>query len=129
MEFHGDHKFSASGHTVKFTTTIANVGDAFDINSGHFAAPVDGTYLFTVSMCTFTAVWAHFEIVQNGKHLTTGTVGDPHWGECGSATAVTYLTRGSHVWVETGRTIRGETITMAARHTFTGALLNTYNQP
>ena len=119
----------SSPHTVKFDTTIANVGDAYDPISGQFEAPVNGTYLFSASMCSFTNdKWFHFDIIQDGSRLTTGTVGDKNWGECGSATAVTYMMKGSVVWVEIINAIE-EPLMIDARHAFTASLLNTYSNP
>ena len=128
MELSGSHTFWIR-ETIKFNTAIANVGDAYDPISGQFEAPVNGTYLFSASMCSLTNdKWFHFHIMQDGNRLTWVTVGDRNLGECGSATAVTYMMKGSVVYVEIGNAIESP-LTIQARHTFTAALLNTYSKP
>ena len=124
MELTGNHIITP-GHRVVFNKLIDSLGSAFSPATGVFRAPYEGTYLFSVQLCTLTGnVWTFFHIIKHGRRLTTGYLGDPSWGQCGSATAVTYMAAGSEVYVEAGKNNYGHTITVRAGHKFTGVLLN-----
>lgn len=124
VELTGNHIITP-GHRVVFNKLIDSLGSAFSPATGVFRAPYEGTYLFSVQLCTLTGnVWTFFHIIKHGRRLTTGYLGDPSWGQCGSATAVTYMAAGSEVYVEAGKNNYGHTITVRAGHKFTGVLLN-----
>ena len=126
MEYWG-HVNVTDGQVVKFPTQIANDGNAFNTTTGIFEAPVNGTYLFIVSLgAKHGWVWTDFYIKQDDVRLAMGIIGDPEWSDCNSATAATYMGSGSQVWIEYGENIAGTgPVTIQTIHTFTGVLLNT----
>ena len=116
----------AAGARVKFSATIANIGKAYKTTQGYFEAPSDGTYLFTVHLCMKYDNLAEFRIVQDDEILAEGYPGDGNWNACDSATAVTYMRKGSKVWVELDR-IRGGLISDdAGIPSFTGVFVNNF---
>ena len=44
-----DDLVSNIGHAVVFDHVITNIGKAYNRHTGHFTAPYDGLYFFTVS--------------------------------------------------------------------------------
>ncbi|XP_045163580.2 coadhesin-like [Mercenaria mercenaria] len=46
------------GQTMIFSNIVVNEGGAYDVSTGEFTAPVDGTYSFSAQLC-----------ILNGKHL------------------------------------------------------------
>ena len=130
MQRHGTHAYKASDR-VYFTTTVANVGNAYDSKHGYFEAPYDGTYLFAVTICTTGKNWVEVRIVHESKSISEVISGDPNWITCGSSTAVTQMKRGSRVWAEIDRVYeRGGTVnSVHGIPSFTGVLLNNYETP
>ena len=114
---------------VYFTSTIANVGNAYKNQYGYFEAPCDGTYLFAVKLCTPSNNWVVFRIVQDGNILDEGFPGDPGWHACVSSTVVTEMKAGARVWVEIDRIMVGTISSSYGIPSFTGVLLNTYPDP
>ena len=119
------------GDRVYFTSTVANVGNAYDIQHGYFEAPYDGTYLFSVTLCTGGNNWVVFRIVQdvNSNILGEGHPGDSSWAACAPSTVVTQMKRGSRVWVEMDRVKGGTIRSDYGIPSFTGVFLNNYKSP
>lgn len=111
-------------HRIIFHKPIENPKGAYSTATGAFTAPIQGIYLFSVTLCQFKGnVWTYFDIIKDGVRLSTSLVGDQSWSSCNSATAVTYMPVGSQVWVTTGKNIYGKAIHMTVRNTFTATLL------
>ena len=86
---------------ITFEHVIQNKGRAYDEVTGVFTAPYDGTYLFSVQVCAYTAKFGNFVLVVDDKKNQILVV----WGyETGnytstSGTVVHRLTKGQKVWV------------------------------
>lgn len=117
------------GDRINFTSTVSNVGDAYDIHHGYFEAPCDGTYLFSVTLCTALRSWVIFRIVQDGNIIGEDLTGDSAWHACSSTTAVTQLKIGARVWVEIDRVHGGQIESRYGIPSFTGVFLNNYQNP
>ena len=117
------------GQKVKFTGTIANIGEAFKTSQGYFEAPYDGTYLFTVNLCMRGNNWVVFRIVQDNYILSESHPGDNQWHACASATAATYMRVGSKVWAEIDRVHGGVLSSSYGISSFTGVFLNNFQKP
>ena len=128
MQLHGTHTYKA-GNRVYFTSTVANVGNAYDTRHGYFEAPYDGTYLFAVTLCTANYNWIIFQIVHESKSLSEVISGDADWHTCGSTTAVTQMKSGSKVWVKIKNLYGGKVESIDGIPSFTGILLNSYKTP
>ena len=111
-------------HKIIFNKPIENPKGAYSTATGAFTAPIQGTYLFSVTLCQFTGnIWIYFDIIKDGVRLATSLVGDENWSSCNSATAVTYMTVGSQVWVTAGKNNYGRAIYITVGNTFTATLL------
>lgn len=88
MQLFGDYTYQ-SKERIYFNSTVANVGNAYDIQHGYFEAPQDGTYLFIVTLCTNDNNYVEFRIVQDGNSIGEVISGDTTWITCASNTAVT----------------------------------------
>ena len=128
MQLLGAHTYQP-GDRIYFSTTVANVGNAYDTRHGYFEAPCDGTYLFSVILCTSNDNWLIFKIVQDDNILGQGHPGDSSWNACAPSTVVTRMKRGSRVWVEMDRVKGGRTNSGGGIPSFTGVFLNNYQQP
>ena len=118
------------GDRVSFTSTVANVGNAYDIQHGYFEAPYHGTYLFIVTLCTTGNNYVEFMIVQDDNNISRVISGDVDWTTCASSTAVTQMKSGSKVWVEINKAYGGGSVNSNyGIPTFTGVLLNNYQNP
>ena len=114
---------------INFTSIVANVGNAYDIQHGNFEAPYDGTYMFSVTLCTSPASWVEFLIVQDRKIIGKELTGDSSWHACSQSTAVTQMKSGSKVWVEINRAGGGQIEGGFGIPSFTGVFLNNYQNP
>ena len=124
----GTHVFKA-GERVKFTSSVANIGNAYNNQNGYFEAQYNGTYLFSVTLCTAGDNWVVFRVVQDGNILGEGHPGDSSWHACAPVTVVTHMKVGSKVWVEMDRIHKGTISSAYGIPSFTGVFLNNYQQP
>ena len=112
-----------------FTCSEANVGNAYKTQDGHFEAPHDGTYLFSVTLCTAGDNWVVFRIVQESDILGEGHPGDSRWHACAPSTVFTQMKSGSSVWVEIDRVHKGTISSSYGMPSLTGVFLNNYQKP
>ena len=123
-------KVLREGDRVYFTSTVANIGNAYDTLRGHFEAPYRGTYLFTVQLCINAGNHVIAEIIQDGNVLAESLVGDGYYNTCSYTTAVTFMEPGSRVWAGVGALVGGTLSNGSSGKTsFTGVLLNNYQIP
>jgi len=79
-----------------------NLGDAYDVNTGDFTAPVSGLYIFTAQLCVNKGEHVYIEIAKNGNALQRSIVytsGSSH--QCGNADVVDVLAQGDKVSLRT----------------------------
>ena len=128
MQLLGTHTYKP-GDRVAFTSTVANVGNAYDTHHDYFEAPYDGTYLFAVTLCTDNDNWVVFRIVQDDNNIGDGFSGNTGWNTCGTSTVVTQMKTDSKVWVEIERVDGGTIKNAYGTPSFTGAFINNYHNP
>ena len=114
------------GDKLVFTSSVANVGNVCNTKDGHFEAPYDGTYLFSVTLCTAGDNLVVFRIVQYGNILGEGHPGFSRWHACAPSTVVTQMKSGSRVWVEKDRVHKGTIFSSYGIPLLTGVFLNNY---
>lgn len=51
---------------IVFDRVITNVGNAYNNHAGDFRAPVDGTYVFSVTLMAYSTHSSHYSLVKNG---------------------------------------------------------------
>ena len=90
-----------NGQRLVYDKVITNVGNAYDVKSGLFIAPVDAVYIFAVNSCSTVGNWDKMLIVQDGKEIGRVMSGEStNFNACSSDSTAAYVTTGSAVWVE-----------------------------
>lgn len=110
--------------TVEFDHVITNEGNAFDARHGHFTAPVNGIYIFSVTiMKTGSGGYLHVQIVKNGVEIGRA-YSDEGGYNTGSTTVFTKLNTGDMIWVRHNPIYGSETIHGDHYSSFGGALVS-----
>ena len=86
---------------IIFTDVILNDADVFDVNSGVFMSPTNGTFKFSLTLCIAYGKAMSFQVVVNDK-VVSRVAGAAHNNAVESVTgkAVVALMEGDKVWVE-----------------------------
>ncbi|XP_045206569.2 collagen alpha-1(VIII) chain-like [Mercenaria mercenaria] len=88
---------------IKFNKILKNDGNGYDPNTGFFAAPLTGTYLFIYNFGHHSTGETWLELVKNGVAQNSAAV-EGHFGGQnlqGGNAAIIHLNQGDRVWVET----------------------------
>ena len=114
---------------VVYDTIVMNEGSAYDQETGIFRAPVDGTYMFSVTACATNGDQFSLYIVKD-QQTVIGELrsGDDSHKDCNSEVSTAYMIAGSTVWVERSnnpndKNVRGLLETVYC-NSFTVALVN-----
>ncbi|RUS82326.1 hypothetical protein EGW08_009916 [Elysia chlorotica] len=84
---------------VPFDNIVTNIGDGFNNETGRFTAPVDGTYVFSVTVAAQARRRAAVELSLNGRMvMTVWAESLPFWGTS-SGTAILNMRSGDQVWL------------------------------
>lgn len=75
------------------------MGHGYSTEFGFFEPPVNGTYIFSVSLCTYANSWIRFEIMRDSYKLNDYFVGADEWHTCGTTDSVTYATTSNKIFV------------------------------
>ncbi|XP_060603741.1 heavy metal-binding protein HIP-like [Ruditapes philippinarum] len=107
---------------ILFDSIQTNIGDAYNVNSGQFTAPVAGTYVFTCSLFSGVNVefWAYIAVNKTPKALLNERGTDGRHGMA-SQTLIAHLNPGDVVTVNTN--YGGGSINGGKYSTFSGFLL------
>ena len=84
-------------------SVIENVGNAYNAGTGVFQSPVNGTYLFSVQVCSYSNQPARVNLVVDSgdSKITAVTLYTPNGGNLGTSnTVVQYLREGQRVWTQ-----------------------------
>ncbi|XP_052812647.1 uncharacterized protein LOC128240168 isoform X3 [Mya arenaria] len=65
------NKTPNQGQIIVFKETLSNYGNGYDSNTGIFDAPVSGSYLFTVHLCSEPGIYIVSNLVNDGRIQTT----------------------------------------------------------
>ncbi|KAH3750356.1 hypothetical protein DPMN_184877 [Dreissena polymorpha] len=101
-----DHGFNELSNCVNASPTlIVNEGNAYNPNTGHFTAPVDGISYFTAQICCKPGYDAYFNL-ENGSEnicvsarLTATEQLEYNYNSCTFASCSVKPTIHGHVWV------------------------------
>ena len=89
---------------VIFPSVIENIGNAYNAGTGVFQAPVNGTYLFSVQVCTYASgTWGRlYLVVDSGDNkITAISLYEDSTGSISTSNSVAqYLTEGQRVWAQ-----------------------------
>nr|KAG5695116.1 hypothetical protein BaRGS_017215 [Batillaria attramentaria] len=125
-EFSTDNVPLTPGATYVLDRVVTNIGDGYDRFSGHFVAPVSGTYMFVVNFMGPRDTFQYAYIVVDGRIRSYSiSHGDGTAWDQASGVLVIRLNAGQRVWLkrstEASRTkiVRGSHWT-----TFSGFLIH-----
>ncbi|WAR16445.1 CAPR2-like protein [Mya arenaria] len=108
-----------------FTEAVFNHGNGYDVKSGVFTCPLNGTYLFTSHLCTAHNRAVHYSLFVDDIVHTSGYVHGSITHHCTSFNAIAILSVASKVWIQTGD--NGGTFYQESQNwlnTFSGVLLH-----
>jgi hypothetical protein len=119
-----------ANHVFNFTYDLVNVGNAFNPVDGHFVAPVDGLYGFSLAVYMAVRYSIKMEVVANGKPIlkvqTAHYYSSSYNRQENMATnfAIVNITKGTEVWpryISGSGTLYGQGVP-----TFSGFLLHEF---
>ncbi|KAK3590480.1 hypothetical protein CHS0354_015647 [Potamilus streckersoni] len=116
-----------SGMVIKFSGTLINDGNGYDIHTGIFTVPVDGTYLFTFSIVRINANQLVAKLVVDGVGIVDA-IADPAVGaheHQGTNAAIIRVRKGQTVSIKAVHMESGTLFSLASDRycTFAGVLL------
>jgi len=88
------------GQQIVFDDVRFNVGQAYNVVDGTFVAPCDGTYQFTVHVCSFFNRYIVLDLLQQGTVLSMVLAGDDAFTACASTTSIAIMLAGEDVTVK-----------------------------
>ena len=88
----------STGQPVVFSSVTSNIGSSYSSTTGKFTAPVDGTYSFTVQLCSRSS---QFSLVLDSHIVTLLLINDYYDYYTSSSSAPLFLRQGQKVWVRT----------------------------
>ncbi|XP_053393648.1 heavy metal-binding protein HIP-like [Mercenaria mercenaria] len=111
---------------IFFDDVRLNLGGAYHAHLGGFVTPYNGTYLFSVSVCSTSGHYIVLDLMRNSDVIGRILAGDTQYDDCSSETTVAELRAGDDVFVQhhlnTGDYIHYQQHTV---NSFTGTLLQT----
>ena len=113
----------ANEHII-FDDVQVNLGGAFHEHTSVFLAPVNGTYLFSVSVCSAAGHFIVLDLMRTTTMIGRILAGDTAYDDCSSETTITVLTAGDEVYVQHRNNV-GDYIHVQEHtvNSFTGVLL------
>ncbi|WAR12003.1 HIP-like protein [Mya arenaria] len=114
----------APNQRIIFDDVQLNIGNAYHGNLGGFIAPVNGTYLFSVSICSDGNHFIVLDLMRNSNMIGRVLAGDTVYNDCSSETTIAELKSGDEIYVQHHLNV-GDLL-QVQQHTldsFTGALL------
>ena len=102
-----------------------NHGNGYDLTTGHFTAPVTGTYVVTVQVCPYGGKAIEVNLVVEGSVQTEARYYEKDTTICFTTTDVMLLQKDNDVWVKCGRSTSSSTTLHQDSHrqTFFAAVL------
>ncbi|KAH3785883.1 hypothetical protein DPMN_163978 [Dreissena polymorpha] len=85
---------------IIFDDVQLNLRNAYFHHLGGFLAPLSGTYMFSVSICSHTGHYIVLNLMKNNNRIGGVLAGDNALDDCSSETTVTQLNAGDQVYVQ-----------------------------
>ncbi|XP_033746427.1 C1q-related factor-like isoform X2 [Pecten maximus] len=112
------------GEGIIFQTIITNDGLGYSGSSGIFTCPVEGMYVFSVTIVTIQNKLLECSLEKNGRMVGRVYSGVEHFHNSGSMTVILHLNAGDHVNVHVYRSFQETGAILSAIYTtFSGFLL------
>ncbi|KAL3876073.1 hypothetical protein ACJMK2_033956 [Sinanodonta woodiana] len=122
-----DHTLSglANGMIIRIPSILLNDGNAYNVHTGIFTVPVDGTYLFTFSIVHFNMNQLVAKLVVDNVGMVDAVADSDGREHQSSNTAILRLQNGQSVWLEAADVEDGTLFSLANERycTFSGVLL------
>ncbi|KAH3785854.1 hypothetical protein DPMN_163949 [Dreissena polymorpha] len=106
---HGPIAFKASltravspgpNQRIIFDDVKLNLGNAYNHHLGGFVAPLNGTYLFSVYVCSAGGHYIALDLLRNSEIIGKVQAGDERYTACSSETTIDKLNAGDAVYVQ-----------------------------
>jgi len=91
---------TGTNNHIFFDDVKLNIGNAYNPNHGVFVAPYNGTYQFTVSICSTPAHWITLDFHVNALVYDKIYTGDNAYHSCGSKTIYVSLKENDDVFLK-----------------------------
>lgn len=85
------------GDTLIFTRTSLNENNVYNSNTGEYTAPVNGTYMFSTTLCNTSGRWVKIKFVADESVIGVFFGGHLDDYYCTSTSTVGYLKKGMKV--------------------------------
>ena len=79
--------------TLVFSRISLNEKDVYNSNTGEYTVPVNGTYLFTSTLCTVHNKWVNVKFMADSVVIGAFRAADQDWSFCSSSSVIKYLTK------------------------------------
>ncbi|KAL8618116.1 hypothetical protein ACOMHN_044685 [Nucella lapillus] len=112
--------------TVVFDTVLANNGEGYNVETGHFTAPLAGTYLFVATVLSGYNTKVETALIVDDKEVARIYSGAHDAHGSGSNAAILNLQAGDRVWVRL--LYQGGNHVHGYYSTFSGAILTEGDQ-
>lgn len=97
---HSHTRITHKSQVVKYNQVQFNIGGGYRKYSGHFVSPVNGTFVFFLSLQPFPGSKASFLITVNNRGMVEAVSGKiPNEYNMSSNMVIVSLRQGDHVWV------------------------------
>ncbi|XP_060573145.1 complement C1q-like protein 2 isoform X2 [Ruditapes philippinarum] len=94
-----DLVLDTKNEVLVFESIITNEGSGYDKSTGIFTAPVEGTYFFTVHVCTANSKYSPIGLVLDSTFVARSINYDTDSYTCSSVSAIVRMKSGGRVWV------------------------------
>ena len=88
------------GEALVFKNVILNEEDVYNNNTGEYSVKVNGTYLFSSTLCIENHNYANMRFVADDIVLGIFRVSGSSWHSCASSTTVAYLSKDTKVRID-----------------------------
>ena len=83
----------AEGETLIFSRITLNEKDVYNGYTGEYTVPVNGTYLFTSTLCTHNNKWIKIKFMADSVVIGAFRAADKDFTFCSSSSVIGYLTK------------------------------------
>ncbi|WAR26991.1 CAPR2-like protein [Mya arenaria] len=94
-----DYTLSTGNQIIIFTEMLENVGGGYNSATGKFTAPIAGTYLFTVSLCSLSGKSIFYNIMAKEDVVAYGHMYGISGYPCVTGNAIVQLDANDVVYV------------------------------
>ena len=94
---------AAVNDVLKFTRILLNENNVYNAHTGEYTTPVNGTYMFTSNLCTYSNKYANIAFLADDTLIGAFFAGDRDWNVCSHSSAISHREKGMKVKVAVTR--------------------------